>query len=161
MAESPCGLSSEIVLESTARPSVPPGVRYVVPRKPMMLSLMFARAPHSELTTQQTIPESTFTYAIPPPELDVQMPLRKYGFHGLSYASIVRSIARHKGKSEEDVSIVVAHLGSGASACCILKGKSIDTCESHSIISKRRGHHGATLNHKADLQPWASLPLKD
>lgn len=57
------------------------------------------------------------------------MPLRKYGFHGLSYASIVQSLARHRGKKEEDVNVVVAHLGSGASACCIKKGKSVDTCE--------------------------------
>lgn len=58
------------------------------------------------------------------------MPLRKYGFHGLSYASIVRSMAKHLGKPESEVNIVVAHLGSGASSCCIKDGASIDTCTS-------------------------------
>jgi acetate kinase len=57
------------------------------------------------------------------------MELRKYGFHGLSYASIVKNLAKHLNKKEEDVNIVVAHLGSGASSCCIKGGKSIDTSE--------------------------------
>ncbi|KAK8858766.1 acetate kinase [Kwoniella newhampshirensis] len=75
----------------------------------------------------QTIPPEVYTYAIPPPEKETAMPLRKYGFHGLSYASITSSIAQHLNKPVEDVNIVVAHLGSGASSCCIKGGKSIDT----------------------------------
>ena len=55
------------------------------------------------------------------------MPLQKYGFHGLSYASIVRSMAKQLEKDESDINLVVAHLGSGASACCIKSGRSIDT----------------------------------
>lgn len=57
------------------------------------------------------------------------MQLRKYGFHGLSYASIVNNLAKHLGKSPKEVNIVVAHLGSGASSCCIKNGQSIDTSE--------------------------------
>ncbi len=57
------------------------------------------------------------------------MPIRKYGFHGLSYASIVSSMAKHLHEPEEKINIVVAHLGSGASSCCIKGGKSIDTSE--------------------------------
>ncbi|EIW70960.1 acetate kinase [Tremella mesenterica] len=75
----------------------------------------------------QTIPPETYTYALPPAHKPIQMPIRKYGFHGLSYASIVRSLAGHLRKREEEINIVVAHLGSGASACCIKGGKSIDT----------------------------------
>jgi len=55
------------------------------------------------------------------------MPLQKYGFHGLSYASIVDSVAQYLKKPADQVDIVVAHLGSGASAACIQGGKSIDT----------------------------------
>jgi acetate kinase len=51
----------------------------------------------------------------------------KYGFHGLSYMSILGAMAKKLNKKKEDVSIVVAHLGSGGSSCCIRKGKSIDT----------------------------------
>ncbi|KAK1925863.1 Acetokinase family-domain-containing protein [Papiliotrema laurentii] len=75
----------------------------------------------------QTIPKETYTYALPPSETESTMQLRKYGFHGLSYASIVTSLAKHLNKKEEEINIVVAHLGSGASSCCIKNGKSIDT----------------------------------
>ncbi|WRT67973.1 acetate kinase [Kwoniella shivajii] len=74
-----------------------------------------------------SLPEEVYTYALPPPDRELAMPLRKYGFHGLSYASIVQSMAEKLGKKVEDVNIVVAHLGSGASACCIKGGQSIDT----------------------------------
>ncbi|WVR09779.1 acetate kinase [Kwoniella sp. DSM 27419] len=75
----------------------------------------------------QTIPPETYTYALPPSDKQLAMPLRKYGFHGLSYASITQAMAQKLQKKEEDINIVVAHLGSGASACCIKGGQSIDT----------------------------------
>jgi acetate kinase len=53
--------------------------------------------------------------------------LRKYGFHGISYAFIARSVAAHLGKAESETSIIALHLGSGASACAIKNGKSLDT----------------------------------
>jgi acetate kinase len=94
-------------------------------------SSMYARYSHACATTdhQQTIPQATRTYALPPSELDNPMSLQKYGFHGLSYASIVDSVAKHLKKPADQVDIVVAHLGSGASAACIQSGKSIDTSE--------------------------------
>jgi acetate kinase len=100
---------------------------------------MYVRYLHSGPTTdsQQTIPQATRTYALPPSELDNPMPLQKYGFHGLSYASIVDSVAKHLKKPADQVDIVVAHLGSGASAACIQGGKSIDT--SKLVLSRRYG----------------------
>ncbi len=47
--------------------------------------------------------------------------VKKFGFHGLSYESVVHSL---KLKSKR---VVVAHLGSGASVCAIDRGKSIET----------------------------------
>lgn len=41
--------------------------------------------------------------------------------------SILDSVSREVQKPKKDVSIVVAHLGSGGSVCCIRKGESIDT----------------------------------
>lgn len=41
--------------------------------------------------------------------------------------SILDSMAHKLQKPKSDVSIVVAHLGSGGSVCCIRKGQSIDT----------------------------------
>ena len=65
------------------------------------------------------------------------MQIRKYGFHGLSYASIVTSLAKHLKKNEDEVNIVVAHLGSGASSACIKCGKSIDTSKSRFRLQRK------------------------
>ncbi|CAK9784412.1 acetate and butyrate kinase [Cutaneotrichosporon oleaginosum] len=75
----------------------------------------------------QTLPPEVYTYALPPTKADLAIPLRKYGFHGLSYASIVHQLAQHTHTTPDKLNLVVAHLGSGASACCIRAGKSIDT----------------------------------
>ncbi len=48
--------------------------------------------------------------------------LVRYGFHGLSYESIVSTLG-----SDLPPRLVVAHLGSGASLCAIRDGRSIDT----------------------------------
>ncbi|KAF2171891.1 hypothetical protein M409DRAFT_63433 [Zasmidium cellare ATCC 36951] len=53
--------------------------------------------------------------------------LRKYGFHGLSYAFITRSVAAQLAKPTSQTNIIALHLGSGASACCIQNGESEDT----------------------------------
>lgn len=53
--------------------------------------------------------------------------LRKYGFHGISYSFILRSVAQFIGKPMEKTNLIVMHIGSGASICAIKEGKSIDT----------------------------------
>lgn len=50
--------------------------------------------------------------------------VRRYGFHGLSYAYIARVMPRY---SPETSKIVVAHLGSGASMCAIHDGRSMES----------------------------------
>lgn len=72
-----------------------------------------------------TIPEAVRTYPIDP-AMAKKNKLRKYGFHGISYQFITRSVAAHLVKSEAETSIIALHLGSGASACAIKGGKSID-----------------------------------
>ncbi|KUI54122.1 putative acetate kinase [Cytospora mali] len=53
--------------------------------------------------------------------------LRKYGFHGISYSFITRSVAQFLKKDPRQVNIIALHLGSGASACAIKEGRSWDT----------------------------------
>lgn len=53
--------------------------------------------------------------------------LRKYGFHGISYSFITRSVAEFLGKGMDDVNLIALHLGSGASACAVKGGRSWDT----------------------------------
>ena len=84
-----------------------------------------------ELSEQEqfhsTLAPEVYTYPIGEPEIKTPIPLRKYGFHGLSYASILKSVSNHLGKKEEQTNLIVCHLGSGASMCCIKDGKSLDT----------------------------------
>ena len=75
----------------------------------------------------QSIPEHVYTYPLALPPTTPPIPLRKYGAHGLSYASVLSSVSSYLQKPEQEVNIVVAHLGSGASVCAIKNGKSYDT----------------------------------
>jgi acetate kinase len=52
--------------------------------------------------------------------------VRRYGFHGLSYAFIARRL-RELDPALAAGRVIVAHLGNGASLCAIRNGKSIDT----------------------------------
>ena len=53
--------------------------------------------------------------------------IRRYGFHGLSYAYLMEELARVAGEKVSHGRVVLAHLGSGASMVAVHKGKSIDT----------------------------------
>ena len=72
-----------------------------------------------------TMPIEIETYPIDP-DVAKKNKLRKYGFHGISYAFITRSVAEFLKKPESETSIIALHLGSGASACAIKNGKSLD-----------------------------------
>jgi acetate kinase len=69
-----------------------------------------------------TLPPVAHHYAVP--ERFYEQGLRRYGFHGLSYESIV---ARLKEDGELPRRLICAHLGSGASLAAILDGESVDT----------------------------------
>lgn len=73
-----------------------------------------------------TIPDYICTYPIDQ-EIARKNKLRKYGFHGISYSFITNAVATHLSKPAEKLNIIALHLGSGASACCIRGGKSLDT----------------------------------
>jgi acetate kinase len=64
------------------------------------------------------------TYALPGGMYD--QGIRRYGFHGLSYASIARTLdVQFPGLARGRV--VVAHLGNGASLCAMQAGRSVAT----------------------------------
>ncbi|KAL8825064.1 MAG: hypothetical protein Q9170_007945 [Blastenia crenularia] len=73
-----------------------------------------------------SMPDAARTYAIDP-GVASKNKLRKYGFHGISYSFITRSVADYLGKDVSETSIIALHLGSGASACAVQGGKSLDT----------------------------------
>jgi hypothetical protein len=53
--------------------------------------------------------------------------VRRYGFHGLSYAFLIEELARIAGREAEQGRVILAHLGNGASLAAVHHGKSIDT----------------------------------
>jgi acetate kinase len=73
-----------------------------------------------------TIPDYICTYPIDQ-SIAKKNKLRKYGFHGISYNFIVHAVSEYFEKPASELNIVALHLGSGASACCIKNGKSLDT----------------------------------
>lgn len=72
------------------------------------------------------LPPAAATYALPAPWRE-RWGLRRYGFHGLSYAYAVRRAGELLDRPESELSIVLAHLGGGASVCAVRNGRSVDT----------------------------------
>jgi len=64
------------------------------------------------------------TFALPPAFYD--RGIRRYGFHGLSYEYIARTLAAED-PALATGRVVVAHLGNGASLCAIHAGRSVDS----------------------------------
>ncbi|WP_214105113.1 acetate kinase [Acrocarpospora catenulata] len=70
----------------------------------------------------QTLPPQAYTYAVPP-----EWGVRKYGFHGTSYAYVSRRAAEFLARPYGETNMIVLHLGNGASAAAIQGGRSVDT----------------------------------
>ncbi|KAH0353497.1 acetate kinase, partial [Aureobasidium melanogenum] len=120
-------------------------------------ALTIVKAVHEQLPTatniaffdsafHSTIPEHIRTYPIDQKRAKTNK-LRKYGFHGLSYAFITRSVAESLNKPVDSLNIIALHLGSGASACSIINGKSFDTTMG---LTPLAGLPGATRSGSVD-----------
>jgi acetate kinase len=73
-----------------------------------------------------TLPPPARTYAVPRKWRE-RYGVRRYGFHGTSYAHVTKEAARLLGRDAGDLNLVALHLGNGASACAIRGGVSVDT----------------------------------
>jgi acetate kinase len=83
----------------------------------------FAGIPHFacfDTAFHRTLPERASTLPVPKRYRDEGM--IRYGFHGLSYESLVGALG-----DSLPPRAVFAHLGSGSSVCAVHEGKSIDT----------------------------------
>lgn len=70
---------------------------------------------HPEIADRYALPESLYRDGV-----------RRYGFHGLSYEYVAGRLA----ELDPDLArgrVVVCHLGSGASACALVAGRSVDS----------------------------------
>ena len=64
---------------------------------------------------------------LPIPRRFDTMGIRRYGFHGLSYAFLIEELAHIAGTKTAHGRVILAHLGNGASLAAVFEGKSIDT----------------------------------
>jgi acetate kinase len=76
-----------------------------------------------------TNPEVAVTYALPKAERD--RGLRRYGFHGISYAALVRVL---KGRGDLPQRLLACHLGNGCSLAAIVNGRSVATTMGYSPL---------------------------
>ncbi len=73
-----------------------------------------------------SMPAAASTYAVPAAWRE-RWPLRRFGFHGLSHAYAGNRAAELMGRPLNDLRLVTAHLGAGASLAAIQDGRSVDT----------------------------------
>ncbi|MBK8945878.1 MAG: acetate kinase [Ignavibacteriae bacterium] len=73
-----------------------------------------------------SMPPHAYLYGIPF-KLYKRYKIRRYGFHGTSHRYVSLRAAEILGKPYEELKIITAHLGNGASMAAIKNGKSIDT----------------------------------
>ena len=64
---------------------------------------------------------------LPIPRRYEALGVRRYGFHGLSYAFLMGELARLAGAEAAQAKVILAHLGNGASLAAVNQGKPVDT----------------------------------
>ena len=74
----------------------------------------------------QTLPEHAYTYAVPLSWREEHR-IRRYGFHGTSFAFVTGAAADLLEVPRERVNLVLLHLGNGASVTAVRDGISVDT----------------------------------
>jgi acetate kinase len=90
---------------------------------------LLPHAPHVavfDTAFHQTMPPRALHYALPA-EFYRVYGVRRYGFHGSSHRYVAREASRHLGVPPEQLNLITLHLGNGASATAIERGRSIDT----------------------------------
>jgi acetate kinase len=74
----------------------------------------------------QTLPPHAYTYAVPLSWREEHQ-VRRYGFHGTSYAFVSRAVAELLSTPLDRLNMVVLHLGNGCSAAAVEHGRSVET----------------------------------
>jgi acetate kinase len=72
------------------------------------------------------MPAVALTYAIDP-QVAQAYGIRRYGFHGISVRYVRDRAASLLGRRPDELNLIVAHLGNGASITAIERGSSVDT----------------------------------
>lgn len=102
-----------------------------LPAEILLIEAFRDRLPH---VTQVACFDTAFHHDLPRVAQILPIPrryesqgVRRYGFHGLSYAFLMQELARQSGSNAALGRVVLAHLGNGASLAAVHGGKPIDT----------------------------------
>ena len=74
----------------------------------------------------RTLPDRARCYALPG-DLTDRLGLRRFGFHGISHEQLMLDAAAFLGRPAGELNLITLHLGNGASATAIERGRSVDT----------------------------------
>jgi acetate kinase len=74
----------------------------------------------------QSIPRHAYRYAVPE-AVYKSYSVRRYGFHGTSHYYVAKRASDYLRRPLETLHLITLHLGNGASAAAIQKGKCVDT----------------------------------
>jgi acetate kinase len=103
----------------------------------------------------QTMPPHAYHYALPR-EYYEELGVRRYGAHGTSHKYVAEQAAGLLERPLENLNLITAHLGSGASICAIAKGRSIDTSMGMTPLA------GVIMGTRSgDLDPGALMYIAD
>lgn len=101
---------------------------------PRALALIDAFAERCPSLPQVACFDTAFHHAMPAVAQRLPIPrryadagLRRFGFHGLSYAYLIEALARLAGAEVANARVLMAHLGNGASLVALREGRSVDT----------------------------------
>ncbi|MEU8272715.1 acetate/propionate family kinase [Microbispora bryophytorum] len=103
---------------------VPPALALVKAARRVLPSVPHVLCPDTAF--HAGLPAAAATYALPA-GWRRRWGLRRYGFHGLSYAWAARRAAELLGRPAGEVNLVLTHLGGGCSVCAVRDGRSVDT----------------------------------
>lgn len=109
---------------------------------------VFSKIPHAAIFDTQfhaRMPEHVKYYAVPD-EWRKKYEIQRYGFHGASYSYIAGRFAELNDLSEEDVNIVVAHLGNGCSMAKAVAGVGADTSMGTTPLKDSSWEPGAAMS---------------
>ena len=74
----------------------------------------------------RTLPPAAYRYAVPASWYE-QHGVRRYGFHGTSHDDVSARAAEVLGRPRDELDLIVAHLGNGASMTAVQHGRSVET----------------------------------
>lgn len=102
-------------------PAAAEGLRAILDKWPDMPQVVVF-----DTSFHQTMPQEAWRYAVPDTWY-TEHGIRRYGFHGTSHDLLTRLAAEKLGVERREFSGVILHLGNGASATAIRRGRSVDT----------------------------------